>query len=79
MLFQNFLMKKHSFANSMGLCIGDLGFYIANEIITTAYQDNPHLAQILSYYNQIIIKTCKGEMLDIILPFKEEYFIYCCW
>ncbi len=72
---QNFLMKKHNFANSMGLCIGDLGFYIANEIITTAYQDNPHLAQILSYYNQIIIKTCKGEMLDIILPFKEEYFM----
>lgn len=70
----NFSQKKHNFANSMGLCIGDLGFYIANEIITTAYQDNPNLGKILSYYNQVIIKTCKGEMLDIILPFKEEYF-----
>lgn len=70
----NFQSKKQNFATSMGICLGDLGFYLSSEIIATAYQDNPCLGKILSYYNNVVIKTCKGEMLDIILPFKEEYF-----
>ncbi len=69
-----FETKKTNFSNSMGICVGDLGFYIANQIIVKSYKENPYLANLLEYYNEVVIKTCHGEMLDVILPFKEEYF-----
>jgi len=71
---KDFEEKQKNFSNSMGICIGDLGFYIANQIIIKNYSNNTNLARLLDYYNEVVIKTCKGEMLDIILPFKEEYF-----
>lgn len=71
---EHFQERKNNFSNSMGICIGDLGFYIANQIIINSYKNNPHFAHLLDYYNKVVIKTCKGEMLDIVLPFKEEYF-----
>lgn len=60
-------------ANSLGICAGDLGFYEANQLIIKNYSSNPNFAKILEFYNDIIIKTIKGEMLDVILPFKGKY------
>jgi len=60
-------------ANSLGICAGDLGFYEANNMIVKNYASNKNLAKILELYNNIIIKTIKGEMLDVILPFKGKY------
>ena len=71
---ETFQEKQNNFSNSMGICIGDLGFYIANQIIIRVYKDNSNFTKLLDYYNDMVINTCKGEMLDIILPFKEEYF-----
>ncbi len=71
---ESFKEKQSNFGNSMGICIGDLGFYIANQIIIKSYKENPNFSKLLDYYTDVVIKTCKGEMLDIILPFKEEYF-----
>ncbi len=73
-LNKNFKDKQNNFAQSMALCIGDLGFYIANQIIVKNYKKNPHLSDLLIFYNDMVINTCKGEMLDIVMPFKEEYF-----
>ncbi len=69
-----FETKIQNFSNSMGICIGDLGFYLANQIIVKNYKNNPNLNELLDYYNEMVIKTCKGEMLDVELPFKEEFF-----
>ncbi len=69
-----FLAKRQKLSDSMAICIGDLGFYLANELIVQGYKDNKNLGKVLSYYHQTAIKTCKGEMIDIILPFKEEFF-----
>ncbi len=66
----DFKDKQADFANSMALCIGDLGFYLADELIVTNYSQNKQLSKILSYYHQIAIKTCMGEMMDVTLPFK---------
>lgn len=66
--------KKNNFADSMGICIGDLGFYLANGILLDAYSDDKNFGKLFKYYNDVVIKTCKGEMLDVILPFKEEFF-----
>ena len=60
-------------ANSLGICAGDLGFFEANNLIVKNYSNNKNLSKILELYNNIIIKTIKGEMLDVILPFKGKY------
>ena len=31
-------------------------------------------AKVLNYYNSVAIKTCEGEMIDVILPFYEEFY-----
>lgn len=60
-------------ANSLGICAGDLGFYEANKLIVDSYSKNKNLSKILLLYNDIIIKTIKGEIIDVILPFKGKY------
>ena len=65
--------ELNSLANSMGICIGDLGFYIASQIIIDSYKENPNFSELISYYNQMVIRTCKGEILDVMLPFKEKH------
>ncbi len=68
-----FETKKNHIADSLGICIGDLGFYLANKIIIDNYKDNAKLAEILSLYNKIVINTIKGEIIDVKLPFDAEY------
>ena len=60
-------------ANSLGLCIGDLGFYFANEIIIKKYHKDPNLSKIIEYYNKIVINTIKGEIIDVKLPYDVQY------
>ncbi len=60
-------------ANSLALCIGDLGFYLANQIIVKAYNNDKNLANVLEYFNNIVINTIKGEIIDVYLPFKEQF------
>ncbi len=59
--------------NNLALCIGDLGFYYVNEYILDNYKDNKNFNKLFSYYNNIVINTIKGEILDVYLPFIEEY------
>ncbi len=60
-------------ANSIGICAGDLGFYEANKIIIKNYKNHANLERILELYNDIIIKTIKGEIIDVYLPFQSKY------
>lgn len=59
--------------NNLSLCIGDLGFFLTNELIIKKYKIDKNFAKILSYYNNIVINTIKGEILDVYLPFNEKY------
>ncbi|MBR2833704.1 MAG: polyprenyl synthetase family protein [Bacilli bacterium] len=70
----NFLEKRSDYANGMAICLGDLGFYLAEEAIINGYRDEKTLPFVLSYYHNVAIKTCLGEMIDIELPFKEEFY-----
>ncbi|MBR3362627.1 MAG: polyprenyl synthetase family protein [Bacilli bacterium] len=70
----NFNEKRDDYAKGMALCLGDLGFYLAEEIMIKAYKKEEILSNILSYYHNVAIKTCLGEMIDIELPFKEEFY-----
>ena len=66
--------KKMNTANSIGICVGDIGFYIANNMIVESYMNNPNLGRVLKYYNDIVINTGKGELIDVVLPFNEQYY-----
>ena len=57
--------------NSIGLCIGDLGLYYGNKIIANNYEGTD-LSNILSLYNKTVIDTIRGEILDVVIPFKEK-------
>lgn len=61
------------YANSIGICAGDYGFYEANKVIIDNYQNHKNFASLLSFYNDIIIKTIKGEILDVTLPYLGKY------
>ena len=60
-------------ANSLGICVGDLGFYLANKIILENYQGNDNICKIMNYYNDIVIKTIKGEIIDVKIPYDLQY------
>ena len=52
--------------------MGDLGLYEANQMIAKNYKNDPNLGEVLTYFNDIVIKTIKGEIIDVTLPFLEE-------
>ena len=58
--------------NSIALCMGDYGLYSANKIISEAYAKDKNLAKILNYFNETVLNTIRGELLDVILPFNSK-------
>lgn len=70
---KDFHQRKTHIANSLGICIGDLGFYLASKILISNYRDNPNFDRLLNLYNTIVINTIKGEIIDVLLPFNEQY------
>ena len=63
--------KKTS--ESIGICIGDYGFFKVNEIIINNYKNDPNFSKLFSYYNDIVLKTVEGELIDVILSFEGKY------
>lgn len=57
---------------SLALCLGDLGFFYINNYIINKYKNDKNLTKLLNYYNDIVIDTIKGEILDVYLPFVEK-------
>ena len=66
--------RKKNTSASIGICAGDIGFFIANNMIVESYMTNPNLPRVLKYYNDIVINTGKGELIDVVLPFNEQYY-----
>lgn len=68
--YQNILSQseRESFGNAIALCMGDYGLYSANKVISNSYKNDKNLGNVLDYFNEIVLKTIKGEMLDVILP-----------
>lgn len=69
----DFNQKKKHISNSLGICIGDLGFYFASKILISNYKSKPNFDRILNLYNDIVINTIKGEIIDVLLPFNQQY------
>ena len=50
--------------------------YLSNNIIVEAYSNDKNLSKVLKYYNDIVLKTIEGELLDVILPFECKNNLY---
>lgn len=59
-------------SNSIALCMGDYGLYLSNQCITKSYINDKNLGKVLEYFNDIVLKTIKGELIDTILPFESK-------
>lgn len=64
---------SNNVAKSLGLCIGDLGFFLANQILIQNYGKNENLSKLMEYYSKIVIDTIKGEVIDVKLPYDLQY------
>lgn len=62
---------KH-FGESIAICMGDYGLYEANRIISEEYTDDPNLGKVLSNFNNTVLTTIKGELMDVVLPFQGK-------
>lgn len=60
-------------SKSVAICMGDYGLYLSNSIISKYYKDDKNLGNILVYFNDIVLKTIKGELIDTILPIESKY------
>lgn len=63
--------KKTS--ESIGICMGDYGFYLANKVIIDNYKSDINFSNVLDYYNDIVLKTIEGELIDVVLSFTSKY------
>ena len=63
--------KKTS--ESIAICIGDYGFFKVNEIIINNYINNPNFSKLYRFYNDIVLKTIEGELIDVVLAFEGKY------
>ena len=60
-------------SNSIGICMGDYGFYEANKIIINSYRNDINYFRLLNYYTDIVLKTIEGELIDVCLSFEGKY------
>ena len=64
--------KPGNLAKSAAICVGDLGIYYANKQIVDYYAQNEHLAALIGYFDDIVIQTIRGELLDVVLPYEIQ-------
>ncbi len=61
--------------DSIAICMGDYGFFDANKVIINNYKEDKNLAKVMNYYNDIVLKTIEGELIDVELSFDGKYKI----
>ena len=64
--------KPGNLAKSAAICVGDLGIYYANKQIVDYYAQNEHLAALIGYFDDIVVQTIRGELLDVVLPYEIQ-------
>lgn len=64
--------KPGNLAKSAAICVGDLGIYYANKQIVDYYAQNEHLAALIGYFDDIVVRTIRGELLDVVLPYEIQ-------
>ena len=63
---------KH-LGDSIAICMGNYGLYEANKIIAKAYAKDKNLSSILVNFDNTVLTTIRGELIDVILPFQGKH------
>ena len=59
---------------SMALCLGDMGFYLALQVIAQNYKDNENLGRVLEYYNSVWqLRLVKGKWSMLFCRFMRNF------
>lgn len=70
--YSNKKTELTSLSNSIGICMGIYGYFLANKIISENYTDDKNLGKVLNAFNNTVLKTTEGEILDVVLPFESK-------
>ena len=65
------LAKK--MGESVGICMGNYGFFEANNILIDNYKNDKNFAKVFRKYNDIVLKTIEGELIDVRLSFDGRF------
>ena len=66
-------LNDEEISKNLALCIGDLGLYLTNDLIIKHYKNDKNFSKLFNYYNNIVINTIKGEIIDVYLPYIEKH------
>ncbi|MBO4446387.1 MAG: polyprenyl synthetase family protein [Clostridia bacterium] len=61
------------FVSGISVALGYVGLYTAYEKLLSAYDNNPNILRLLRQYNDMVIKTVEGGIMDVVVPFSERY------
>ena len=68
--------KNKHFSESIAICMGDYGIHKANELIINHYGKDKNFSKLFKTYNDIVIDTIRGELIDVITPFEEKNSLF---
>ncbi|MCR5293884.1 MAG: polyprenyl synthetase family protein [Lachnospiraceae bacterium] len=57
---------------SAAVCLGDFGLYLANRKIVSDYASDLHFPKLMAYFDDVILDTIRGELLDVVLPYELQ-------
>ncbi len=69
--YNDSLAKK--IGDSIAICMGNYGFFEANNILIDNYKNDKNFAKMFRKYNDIVLKTIEGELIDVKLSFDGRY------
>ena len=72
----NGLSDNNHLSKSIALCIGDYGLFKSSKIIIENYKDDKNFSKILNKYNDIVLDTIRGEIIDVVTPYEEKNNIF---
>lgn len=65
-------MGNDHHALSQTIVLADYGFFLANKLISESKFDNNYKNQAFQIFNQIVLDTAVGEIIDVEIPFSKH-------
>lgn len=65
-------LGNNHYGQSLAMCLGDVGFFLAQKVIADTAFNEDKKNKVLSYFSQTILETILGEMLDVQLSDTKQ-------
>jgi len=64
---------NNSLANSLAICLGDLGYFDSYKMIGDSYHADKNIGSLIRVFSEILKNTVKGQLIDVELPIRSKY------